>query len=323
MNSLWPSKAPSEDLEPGSNSADDVTDMGVADIGPEHPDPAPTAPNPPRPPLQRDQSQPPPPAPMPPPPPPPTQQQPQATDSLSLMQLRRFVAEFKQPDLIAYDFVYADTGPHEEEIDEWFVYQFWQWVRLNAAQRAFEWHWQHEYQAQTTWDEASSDIRARFLEEALDGVKSNDPGQRSASIGRILYLVLGRWGDSASAVGAVGNPRSAASPSQLAAMKTGVEFLASADGLKIIYDALRNVFDFFWYVQSTLRLCLFRGSPKVRSADTQQSQPGPVQEAQDELMNLLTILYICVQECINDPSNMRSTYEKLCTNSPHHIRAIY
>lgn len=41
----------------------------------------------------------------------------------------------------------------------------------------------------------------------------------------------------------------------------------------------------------------------------QQANP---QEAQDELLNLMTIMYIAIQETLNDPDDMSSTYGKLC-----------
>lgn len=45
-----------------------------------------------------------------------------------------------------------------------------------------------------------------------------------------------------------------------------------------------------------------------RSGDIQQAS---AQDAQDELMNLLTIMYIAVQETLNDPEEMSPTYGKL------------
>ena len=51
-----------------------------------------------------------------------------------------------------------------------------------------------------------------------------------------------------------------------------------------------------------------------RSGDTQQ-QASP-QEAQDELMNLMTIMYIAIQETLSDPEDMSSSYRKLRTTSP-------
>lgn len=51
-----------------------------------------------------------------------------------------------------------------------------------------------------------------------------------------------------------------------------------------------------------------------RSGDIQQAS---AQDAQDELMNLLTIMYIAVQETLNDPEEMSPTYGKLRMHTPH------
>lgn len=174
------------------------------------------------------------------------QQPPAPTDSLSLLQLRRIVAEVNRAEPVAYDFVYSDMGPHAEEIDEWFVYQFWQWVRLNAAQKAFEWHWNNDSDGQHSWDDADHDTRAKFVQAAIAGVQANDAALRSASIGKLVYLVLGRWGDTAMSNASDGESRSIASMSQMQAIKAGVECLASLDGLPVIWDALRNCFELHW-----------------------------------------------------------------------------
>jgi hypothetical protein len=146
----------------------------------------------------------------------------------------------------AYDFTYSDTGPHAEEIDEWFVYQFWQWVRLNAAEKAFEWHWTQEFDADFGWDDADNDMRTRFVRAAIAGVQSNDAALRSAAIGKITYLVLGRWADTALSNATTGDSRSVASISQLRAIRAGVDCLTSLEGLPVIWDALRSSFELHW-----------------------------------------------------------------------------
>ncbi|KPM35196.1 hypothetical protein AK830_g11386 [Neonectria ditissima] len=297
MSNLWPSR-PQQEASQSATPTDDVADTGeVADVSsePEQTDLPPVPAPPSRPGLQRNtmQSAPPPAAPM--APPPPNGHNP--TDSLSLVQLRRIVAEFNRADPVAYDFEYSDMGPHPEEIDEWFVYQFWQWVRLNSAQRAFEWHWQHEFNAQNAWDDADNDTRTRFIQAAIAGVQSNDAALRSASIGKLVYLVLGRWGDTAMTNATSGDNKSVASISQLQAIKAGVECLTSLEGLPVIWETLRNSFELHW-----------SGDP--------QGQHGNLQEAQDELMNLMTIMYIAIQETLNDPEDMSSTYGKLLELNP-------
>ncbi|GJC93732.1 hypothetical protein ColKHC_02558 [Colletotrichum higginsianum] len=229
--------------------------------------------------------------------PPAPSDQPQPTDSLSLMQLRRIVAEFSRGEPVAYDFVYSDMGSHDEEIDEWFVYQFWQWVRLNAAQRAFEWQWQHEYDMHTTWEETEHEARAKFTQDALDGLQVNDLTQRSASLGKILYLVLGRWGDT-STPATIGDRRSAASATQLVAIRSSIAFLTSLGGIGTVWEALQNCFNVFWL------------------DDPRLAQPGGTQEAQDELINLMTIMYVIIQEALSFPKELETTRSELLSLKP-------
>jgi hypothetical protein len=47
-----------------------------------------------------------------------------------------------------------------------------------------------------------------------------------------------------------------------------------------------------------------------RADDVQFSSP---QETQDELMNLMTIMYIVIQTALNDPDDMSMAYGKLRT----------
>ncbi|KAK1993044.1 N1221-domain-containing protein [Colletotrichum falcatum] len=301
MNSLWPSRPANEgaSVEKTPQPTADAADAVVADVGPDasNPTPPPAA----RPSLQRNSSAPSPvPAPAPDPPapmPPAPSDQPQPTDSLSLLQLRRIVAEFSRGEPVAYDFVYNDMGSHDEEIDEWFVYQFWQWVRLNAAQRAFEWQWQHEYDIRTTWEETEHQTRTKFTQDALNGLQVKDPAQRSASIGKVLYLVLGRWGDT-STPATVGDRRSAASATQLEAIRSSITFLTSLNGIATVWEALQECFDVFW------------------SDDPRLVQPGGAQEAQDELINLMTIMYVIIQEALSFPKELETTRSELLSLKP-------
>lgn len=215
-----------------------------------------------------------------------------ATDSLSLAQLRQIVSQANRAEPLVYDFEYADTGPHAEEIDEWFAYQLWQWMRLNSAQQSFETQWAQKSGAPygASWDDTDHDTRMRFVQAAIAGVQSADASERSAAIGQIVYLVLGRWGDTAMPNASDGQSRSLASMPQLQAIKAGVECLTSLEGLPVIWDALRSAFEQQW------------------TGDTQQ---GSAQDTQDELMNLMTIMYITLQETLNDPEDMSSSYRKL------------
>lgn len=279
-----------------------------------------------RPSLVRNQlSQPPPAVPPPPsqPPPPPGQmaaQQP--PDSLSLAQLRRFVAEFPHPEPLAYDFVYEDFGPPEEEIDEWFVYQSWQEVRLRSAQMNFDWQWQQDFGDSIGWDNATRHQRAKFLQDALQAFSAPDAQDRSKAIGRVVYAVLGRWKDTAggttAAEGRDAKAKSAVTDSHLAAMKDAIRLLAEIDGLKTVWDSLQQVFEQFWsviarrppvfFIYTRLTWRHFRG-------DDLQLQPNILLEAQINLMNLMTIMYMTLQVLLSYPAEMSHIRPKLrmCT----------
>ncbi|KAI1330158.1 N1221-domain-containing protein [Xylariaceae sp. FL0255] len=294
MNSLWPSRAPTDGADAAKDPID-VADTGVADIGPE----LTTTNNPSaRPPLQRNQMS----VPAPPTQPPPAAPTNQPTDSLSLAQLRRIVSEFPGAETAAYDFKYADTASHPEEIDEWFSYQFSQFVRLNNAQRAYESQWEHNMaakEAEVTWDESTDDIRQAFVHHALSQIKSDDPAIRSSASGKLVYIVLGRWTDTATPpVGGMSKSRSVAGPGQLAAIKAGVKSIASADGLSTIWQVLRENLD-----------AVFNDELSKPSASNQQ-------DAQDGLLNMMTIMYISIQVTIGDSEGMDLVRNQLLSLSP-------
>jgi hypothetical protein len=272
MNSLWSSRDRAKVVPEGvshssSLEPEDVADTGVAaeDAGEASAATANTNTNtvqPLRPNLQRNTSAPslPPPPNEPPPPPSQVQNQPnQAPDSLSLAQLRRIVSEFPKATsdaATAYDFVYEDMGPHAEEVDEWFVYgQFWQWVRLNGAHRIFETAWE-QFSGDEEWDDTDSESKANFMRRTLEQIRDGDNISRVHAIGRTMYIVLGRWVDTAQTGpfgdrerGAGGkNVRSVATQGQLLAMREGVKLLAELDGLPIIWQALQQAFEALWYV---------------------------------------------------------------------------
>ncbi|KAI1753373.1 hypothetical protein F4782DRAFT_93020 [Xylaria castorea] len=295
MNSLWPSKQAGDGSEAVKNPVD-VADTGVADIGPGL---TRTSSNPlsQRPPLQRIQ------LPLnPPSQPPPATPNTQPADSLSLAQLRRIVSEFPRAEAAAYDFEYADTAPHAEEIDEWFSYQFWQFVRLVNAQRAYESQWEHDLAAkeeEVTWDEAAEDVRSTFIRQALNEAKVDDSTICTAATGKLVYLVLGRWADTASPpAGDTSKLRTLASLRQLVAIKAGVKAIAELGGVTVIWQALRDALD------------------SALSDEVIVSQAHSRQEAQDGLVNLMTIMYVLIQVVVGDPEGMDSVREQLVSLQP-------
>ncbi|KAI1171243.1 hypothetical protein F4777DRAFT_566161 [Nemania sp. FL0916] len=318
MNTLWPSRAAGDAPEASQDTPDvpdaskepvDVTDTGVTDVGPGL-SRTPSNPAPPRPPLQRSQlslNAPGQPAPGPVPGQGPGQGSapapgPQPADSLSLAQLRRIVSEFPRAEAAAYDFTYADAAPHAEEIDEWFSYQFWQFVRLVNAQRAYESQWEHDMAAkeeEVTWDEAAEDVRSTFMRLSLGELMSDDPNTRVAATAKIVYLVLGRWADTAGRPpGEASKLRTLATPGQLAAMKAAVHDIAELDGIPVIWQALRSALD------------------SALSDDVPEPRAHGRPEAQDELVNLMTIMYMFIQVVLGDPEGMESVRSRLVSLQP-------
>ncbi|KAI0194606.1 hypothetical protein F4808DRAFT_441116 [Astrocystis sublimbata] len=294
MNSLWPSKQPGDGPDVAKNPID-VADTGVTDVNTSLTRSPSTSS--PRPPLQRNQlstnppTQPPPPAPN-----------AQPADSLSLAQLRRIVSEFPRAEAAAYDFEYADTASHAEEIDEWFSYQFWQFVRLVNAQRAYDSQWEHDLAAkekEVTWDEAAEDVRSKFIHQALDEAELDDPLISTAATGKLLYLVLGRWADTAaSPAGDTSKLRTLASPGQLAAIKDGVKAITELGGVPRIWRALCRALD------------------SALSDEALASQAHNKQEVHDGLVNLMAIMYMFIQVVLGDSEGTESLREQLLLLQP-------
>ncbi|KAK4228214.1 hypothetical protein QBC38DRAFT_415069 [Podospora fimiseda] len=229
------------------------------------------------------------------------QQQQQAapqSDSLSLAQLRRIVAEFPRNEGLAYDYTYTDQGPIEEEIDEWFMYNFWQWVRLNAANRAFTTAWSKLCSSETSWEEADDTLRQNMVKQLLHGIRNKqDNISRNEAIGALVYLVLGRWTETVTVkrVGmlnavAEGKVKHAATKVQLDAMSEGVKYLAEVGGIEVLWDALREAFEPFWKTTTTT----------AAADEFGNGQQQNMQMAGEELIHLMTILYVCLQEALEE-----------------------
>ncbi|KAI2633912.1 hypothetical protein GGS21DRAFT_519184 [Xylaria nigripes] len=296
MSSFWPSKPASDGSDAIKNPVD-VTDTGVADIGPGITRTSSNITAPQRPSVQRNQF-----PPNPPTQPPPATPNNQPADSLSLAQLRRIVSEFPREEAAAYDFQYADTASHAEEIDEWFPYQSWQFVRLVNAQSAYESQWEHDLAAkehEVTWDDAGDDVKSTFIHQALNEIKSEDPSVYSAASGKLVYLVLGRWADTAGLVASnTPKPRTLANPRQLAAMKAGVKDISRLGGIPVIWQALSH----------TLDVSISDSAPKP--------QAHSKQEMQDGLMNLMTTMYMFMQVVLDDPEGMVFVRDQLISLQP-------
>ena len=64
-----------------------------------------------------------------------------------------------------------------------------------------------------------------------------------------------------------------------------------------------------------LQLCVFVPSLCryiYRLDEPPRAHNIPIQEVQDILINLMTIMYMCIQETLNDPEGLNDVYERLC-----------
>ncbi|ERS96544.1 HAM-2, protein required for hyphal anastomosis [Sporothrix schenckii 1099-18] len=289
-------------------------------------------------------------APVPLPPQQPQQQQLQPLDSLSLSQLRRLASELPRNEPITYDFTYEDMGDFDDEIDEWFSYQVSQWVRLNYAQQHFENRWEriithskrdnerasddnqdeqddryngydeyNEYNEYNNggrrgqeadkgdsdnrlWDTVGGETQELFVSGLLSYLESEKHRQRAEVVGCLVYLVLGRWGTTA------GGPpdgkssstaRTVARSRQILAMKAAAALIGKLGGIPILWKALRKAFEPFW-----------------GPGDVQQLPTGILQDAQDDLANLMTIFYVVMQAALSEPLDMAACYVKLVSLNP-------
>ncbi|KAJ5564034.1 hypothetical protein N7513_000276 [Penicillium frequentans] len=153
-----------------------------------------------RPELRRDNPVAPPPPLQPPPPAPVQQNAEQATDSLSLAQLRRLVQEMPKVEQPAYAFEYADSQAFPEELDEWFQYNDFDRVMLKGMKMTFDRQWSifcrnHNSQAlDLSWVDASDNQRRKFMIQSLDKLQYPEISVRIEALENICYAVTGVWG---------------------------------------------------------------------------------------------------------------------------------
>ncbi|CAK7237232.1 Factor arrest protein 11 [Sporothrix bragantina] len=259
----------------------------------------------------------------------------QPLDSLSLSQLRRLASELPRNEPITYDFTYEDMGEFDEEIDEWFSYQILQWVRLNYAQQHFESRWQRlvrhgkqngrrsqdeddredeydqgghqgdEAEEESTWDTADAETQEEFVSGLLSylGADKQRHRHRPEVIGCLVYLVLGRWGATANGrspeAKSSSTARTVARPRQLAAMKSAVALISKLGGISILWKSLQKAFEPFW-----------------GPGDVQQLPTGILQDAQDDLANLMTVFYVVMQTALSNPLDMAACYVNLVSLTP-------
>ena len=161
-----------------------------------------------RPILRREGSTPAPPQ-QPPPPAPPQSQEDStnATDSLSLQQLKRLVNDLPKLEPTAYAYQYSETRSFPEELEEWFSYTEEERYMLLRAKQTFEDKWEQaqagrpDSSNQTLeWTDVEQEDRESFIVGAIEALESPEISSRAQSLECISYVALGSWGDTAGVV---------------------------------------------------------------------------------------------------------------------------
>ncbi|KAI9890903.1 MAG: Factor arrest protein 11 [Vezdaea aestivalis] len=206
-----------------------------------------------RPPLRRLEFTRPPPGQQPPPPPAPLQ--PNATDSLSLLQLKKLVSDFPTTDHTAYAFSYEDAASFPEEVEEWFSYAETEKSYIWRSRVAFEQQWEKFKLRETrpgplwSWTAAPLAVRRKFVAELVHQAELADLKKRAKALGRLVYIALGSWCETAglkstsiASIKLHGTPEGTFDKStlQIKWMYDGLELIYDAMGIPVIYDALRG-----------------------------------------------------------------------------------
>ncbi|KAL9102247.1 MAG: hypothetical protein Q9163_002583 [Psora crenata] len=186
-----------------SRRAQDAQSMGspkiLANALPSPPRPVP------RPILRREGSTPAPPQ-QPPPPAPPQRREEggNATDSLTLLDLKRLVSDLPKMEPAAYAYEYAETLSFPEEVQEWFHYTEEEKSMQIQAKQTFMEHWEHAQPHKSLsshnllgWNDAGEADRESFVTQLVQALDSPDLTTRVKSLECISYIALGTWGDSA------------------------------------------------------------------------------------------------------------------------------
>ena len=295
--------SPGRQLPLSALSPVDGSTAAAVQFGPSRPIPKPLA----RPTLRRDGSAPPPPSQ---PPPAAPLQHPDlsnATDSLSLPQLKQLVQQFPKIEQRAYAFQYADDQPFEEELDEWFAYSVHDRTLVLNSREAFELQWKRFSKShqealagsdkenpdeEPSWIDVSQQAREQFFRWLAPSLSSRQAGAKLASLESLMYIVSGVWGLTAGLpeeqnvhddASLDSNSPLEQTQIQVQWMHSGASLLASSRVLKALHD------------------CTVHALARVRDAEKVDLDGGDIESTEEalareqELLIILTIWYLLGQ----------------------------
>lgn len=214
-----------------------------------------------RPALHREKSVPLSQQPLPPVPPQGSQDAGDPTNSLSLMQLKRLVADMPREEQAPYDFTYDDTSSFQEEVEELFTYKDEEHSNLLHARSVFDQQWssyvrsdedRNEFYVPPSWVTTDIWVKREFLSSVKSDLGSDNV---QLAIMALVYLALGCWYDTAlkdsKPVGkapsseryihqAAEMRRFSTSATQVTFMQENISLIAEEVGVQPIFDAFRQ-----------------------------------------------------------------------------------
>ena len=245
-----------------------------------------------RPILRREGSAPAPPQ-QPPPNPPQSQDEPtNATDSLSLLQLRRLVTDLPKLEPTAYAFEYSETRSFPEELQEWFSYTEEERYMLLQAKESFSEKWE-QAQAERPdpsdkalgWTDAEPEDRESFIVRAIKALDNPELSSRVKSLECISYVALGVWGDTAgidveddevdlsAAAKKWVDAQNTKSKLQLKWIINGTRMLCKNGAVQKLFDVLRRLWESEQSVSPLLSsVRFFRSHNPANDSDTETSK---------------------------------------------------
>ncbi|KAK5108891.1 hypothetical protein LTR62_007693 [Meristemomyces frigidus] len=229
----------------------------------------------------------------------------EAPDSLTLAELKRIRSTFPTaPEPIkqkildhdqVYDFKYQDAQSFPVELEEWFTYSSEEEARLRKCKAIFGQVWRtDEDGGGRAWMNVEVDVRRRFVRREMESLRATK-GRSLTSLMILVYLGLGVWDETAGLQGASLEDLFAGgdipgsrleeykkNTLQIQWMVTMVKILHECDGLKVIYDCLRQLVDDSF------------SSSAPEQTNRNESQPRRSEESMD-LWCCLTLMYLFIE----------------------------
>ena len=194
------------------------------------------------------------------------QDEPPATqnDSLSLAELRRLITDMPKQEARAYDFTYDDSSSFSEELDEWFSYAEEEQRVLLGYKTVFEQRFdgfsRSHYLSQAEilkWKQTEPRARKKFIVTEVKALQSSRSEDQRLALQSLAYVVCGAWSEVDDSTGqqqpatpplagdtheqGETNSKEEKAAVHLNAIEDGAMMILECDGLKAVYNLLRDV----------------------------------------------------------------------------------